>query len=238
MAAEEVKETVEGAEQSAPEAEAVPSTEDCSKCSGSEADDEEAADAVPEAEPKATSAGGTCAGEGAKRVEGEARLEGLDQQVDEAPEEPDWKDKFMRLHADWDNYRKRMDEQRADERVRANERLITDLLPLIDDFKHAIDYAEKNGEGDLLDGVKAISSKFYASLEKNGLQEIDPAGEPFDPIFHQAVGTVEDTEAYDETVKDVYQKGYKLGIKVIRPAMVTITTGGEKRPKEEEKTEE
>jgi molecular chaperone GrpE len=153
-------------------------------------------------------------------------------------EEVDWKDKYLRLHADWENYRKRMDEQRADERVRATESLMKELLPLIDDMHHALDYAEKNGDGDLKEGFSAIETKFLSSLEKHGLQVIDPAGEPFDPIMHQAVSTVEDAEVFDETVKDVYQKGYKLGIKVLRPAMVTVSTGGEKRPAENEQEEE
>ena len=153
-------------------------------------------------------------------------------------EEVDWKDKYLRLHADWENYRKRMDEQRADERVRATESLMKELLPLIDDMEHALDYAEKNGDGDLEEGFSAIETKFLSSLKKHGLQVIDPAGEAFDPIMHQAVSTVEDAEVFDETVKDVYQKGYKLGIKVLRPAMVTISTGGEKRPAEKEQEEE
>ena len=145
-------------------------------------------------------------------------------------EEIDWKDKYVRLHADWENYRKRMDEQRSDERVRATENLMRELLPLIDDMSHALDYAKNNGETNLIEGFSAISTKFIAGLEKHGLQEIDPKGQPFDPILHQAVSTVEDDSVFEETVRDVYQKGYKLGIKVLRPAMVTITTGGEKRP--------
>ena len=153
-------------------------------------------------------------------------------------EEIDWQDKYLRLHADWENYRKRMDEQRADERVRATENLMKELLPLIDDMRHALDYAEKNGDGELKEGFSAIETKFLASLEKHGLQVIDPAGEPFDPFMHQAVSTVEDTEVFDETVKDVFQKGYKLGIKVLRPAMVTISIGGKKRPVEVEQEED
>ena len=146
--------------------------------------------------------------------------------------EIDWQDKFVRLHADWDNYRKRVDEQRADERARATERLMSDLLVCVDDMTRTIDYATEHGEGDLLSGVVAVNNKFRDVLEKHGLVEIDPTGEPFDPIIAQAVGTVEDVEVFDETVRDVYQKGYRLGIKVLRPAMVTITTGGKKRPAE------
>ena len=76
--------------------------------------------------------------------------------------------------------------------------------------------------------------KLVDALVKDGVVVIDPAGEPFDALEAQAVGTVPDEEAFDETVRDVYQKGYKMGKKVLRPAMVTITTGGPTRPKEDE----
>ena len=154
-------------------------------------------------------------------------------------EAAEWKDKFMRLHAEWDTYRRRTNEQREAEKARAAEKLVTSLLPVIDDFERTIDYAEKNGEGELLGGVRAVHSKFVGVLVKDGVEVIDPAGEAFDALEAQAVATVPDTEAFDETVHEVYQKGYRLGAKVIRPAMVTVTTGGPKRPKpEEDETEE
>lgn len=154
-------------------------------------------------------------------------------------EAAEWKDKFMRLHAEWDTYRRRTNEQREAEKARAAEKLVTSLLPVIDDFERTIDYAEKNGEGELIGGVRAVHSKFVGVLEKDGVEVIDPAGEAFDALEAQAVATVPDTEAFDETVHEVYQKGYRLGAKVIRPAMVTVTTGGPKRPKpEEDETEE
>ena len=163
---------------------------------------------------------------------GEQDSDNNSEEPKEPKEEIDWQDKFVRLHAEWDNYRKRMDEQRADERARATERLMSDLLVCVDDMSRTIDYATEHGEGDLIDGVVAVNNKFRDVLEKHGLVEIDPAGQAFDPLIAQAVGTVEDASVFDETVKDVYQKGYRLGIKVLRPAMVTITSGGEKRPVE------
>lgn len=153
-------------------------------------------------------------------------------------EAADWKDKFMRLHAEWDTYRRRTNEQREAEKIRAAEKLVTSLLPVIDDFERTIDYAEKNGEGELLGGVRAVHSKFVDVLKKDGVEVIDPAGEAFDALEAQAVATVPDEEAYDETVHEVYQKGYKLGSKVLRAAMVTVTTGGPKRPKPEAEDEE
>ena len=144
------------------------------------------------------------------------------------------KDKYLRLQAEWDNFRKRTAEQAEDQRVRATERLMGDILPVLDDFERAIAHADTNGEQGLLDGVKAISSKLGNVLEKHGLVTIDPAGEAFDALQHQAVSTVEDTTVPDETVAQVYQKGYRLGVKVIRPAMVVISSGGPKREKPEE----
>ena len=153
-------------------------------------------------------------------------------------EAKDWQDKFMRLHAEWDTYRRRTAEQREQERARAAEKLVTSLLPVIDDFERTIDYAENNGESGLLDGVKAVHTKVVDVLKKEGVVVIDPAGDAFDALEHQAVATVEDDQVPDETVRDVYQKGYKLSEKVLRPAMVRVTTGGPKRLKEESSEEE
>ena len=146
----------------------------------------------------------------------------------------DWQNKYLRLHAEWDTYRRRTNEQRKDEKARANEKLVASLLPVLDDFERTIDYAQKNGTENLLGGVEAVYAKLINTLQTDGVEVIDPAGEPFDALQHQAVATVPDTEAYDETVAAVYQKGYRIGGKVIRPAMVTVTTGGPKRPVEDE----
>ena len=160
-----------------------------------------------------------------------AAAEALEKAQAEAAE---WKDKYVRLHAEWDTYRRRTEEQRKAEKALATERLVNDILPVLDDFERTIDYAVANGETGLLDGVKAVQSKLHGVLGKSGLEQLDPVGEPFDALQHQAVATVPDEEAYDETVHQVYQKGYKMGAKVLRPAMVTVTTGGPKRPKPEE----
>lgn len=178
-----------------------------------------------------------------------AEAEGvLEAQAEEAPtndelvekaqaEAKDWQDKYLRLHAEWDTYRRRTAEQREQERLRAGEKLVEKLLPVIDDFERTIDYAEKNGEAGLIDGVKAVHSKFVNVLETGGVQVINPAGQAFDALECQAVATVDDASVPDETVHEVYQKGYKMGTKVLRAAMVTVTTGGPKRPKPESEDE-
>lgn len=193
------------------------------------------------------------AGETAEELEaqfvGEADSEEGQPQAEapEADEDPlakalaeveDWKGRFMRLHAEWDTYRRRTEEQRAEDKARAGENLVTGLIPVLDDFERSIDYAVNNGEVGLLDGVKQVYSKLVGVLEKGGVVVIDPAGEPFDALEHQAVANVDRSDVYDETVEQVYQKGYKMGRKVIRPAMVTVATGGPKRPVEDAAEEE
>ena len=146
----------------------------------------------------------------------------------------DARDRTARLQADWENFRRRTAQERIAERERATEKLVTALLPVIDDIERAISHARAAEMDDqasqFVDGVDAVHTKILDVLAKEGVEVIDPAGEAFDPIEHQAVGRVEDAEQYDETVNDVYQKGYRMGDHVIRAAMVTVTYGGEKRP--------
>lgn len=207
--ADEVTEGAAEAAASAPEVEAAETSEASEADSEADSIEEEAEEIVADAERVA-------------KAEAEAAA---------------MRDKYLRLQAEWDNYRKRTAEEAGEMRVRAAEKLMGDLLPVMDDFERAIAHAEANGDAGLLDGVKAISTKLSESLGKHGLETIDPAGEAFDALEHQAVGQVEDTNVPDETVAQVYQKGYRLGKKVIRPAMVTISTGGPKREVESDDAE-
>lgn len=144
-----------------------------------------------------------------------------------------WQGKYMRLHAEWDNYRRRTQEQREVEKARAAAAIVENLIPVVDDFERTVDYAEKNGTDNLLEGVVAVHNKFVDVLAKHGVEVINPVGEAFDALEAQAVAMIPNTEVPDETVMDVYQKGYKLGGKVIRSAMVTVSTGGPKRETEQ-----
>ena len=162
----------------------------------------------------------------------------MEDQIEAAKKEAaDATERMLRLQADWENFRRRTAAERLAEKERAAEKLVTNLLPVIDDIERAIEHAGAT-DGDtqfqqFVDGVSAVHAKMLGVLEKEGVEPIDPAGEPFEPLAHQAVGRVEDKEAYDETVAQVYQKGYRMGDKVIRTAMVTVTYGGPKRPAEE-----
>ncbi|WP_346697206.1 nucleotide exchange factor GrpE [Thermophilibacter mediterraneus] len=173
-----------------------------------------------------------------ERDELQKKLSEVEDQIESAKKDAaEAKDRLVRLQADWDNYRRRTAAERLVERERAAEGLVTNLLPVIDDIERAIEHAgatEENAQlKQFVDGVSAVHAKMLAVLAKEGVEPIDPAGEPFEPLAHQAVGRVEDKDAYDETVAQVYQKGYRMGDKVIRTAMVTVTYGGPKRPTED-----
>ena len=145
------------------------------------------------------------------------------------------RDRHARLQAEWDNYRKRTAAERKSERDRAAEKLVTDLLPVLDDLERAINHARESGEGGTLtDGVEAIQGKFLQILGKHKVSVVPAKGEAFDAMKHQAVGTQEDESVPEETVVQVYQQGYQMGDRVIRPAMVVTSTGGPARVAEEE----
>lgn len=149
-------------------------------------------------------------------------------------EAAEWQGKYLRLHAEWDTYRRRMKEQREEEKMRATEKLVEDIIPVLDDFERTIDYANENGEEGLLGGVTAVHNKLKEVLVKEGVEVIDPVGQPYEALEAQAVATVENPTVPDETVEQVYQKGYRMGNKVLRPAMVTVAVGGPKRETDEE----
>lgn len=150
----------------------------------------------------------------------------------------EWQGKYLRLHAEWDTYRRRMKEQREEESRRATEKLVEDIIPVLDDFERSIDYANENGEEGLLGGVTAVYAKLNEVLVKEGVEIIDPVGQPYEALEAQAVATVDNPNVPDETVEQVYQKGYRMGNKVIRPAMVTVAVGGPKRETDEEEDNE
>ena len=153
-------------------------------------------------------------------------------------EAAEWQGKYLRLHAEWDTYRRRMKEQREEESRRATEKLVEDIIPVLDDFERSINYANENGEEGLLGGVTAVYAKLNEVLVKEGVEIIDPVGQPYEALEAQAVATVDNPNVPDETVEQVYQKGYRMGNKVIRPAMVTVAVGGPKREIDEEEDNE
>ena len=168
----------------------------------------------------------------------QTELDSVSDQIEVAKQQAaEANDRFLRLQADWDNYRRRTAQERLDERQRATEKLVVDLLPVIDDLERAIEHADNLTDPaaqQFVEGVSAVCNKLVGVLNKEGVEVVNPVGEAFDPLSHQAVSQIEDTQAYDETVAQVYQKGYRMGGKDIRTAMVVVTHGGPKRPVEQE----
>lgn len=155
------------------------------------------------------------------------REEQIEEQVEETVEEPAAEpqpardDAYLRLAADFDNYRKRVAREQADLSWRANERLLSELLPVIDDLERALEAAAAHEEATLEEGVRLVHRSLSGLLERHGLSEIEADG-AFDPHVHEALLTRAAEGAEQGSVVQVLQKGYRLGDRVLRPARVIV----------------
>lgn len=130
------------------------------------------------------------------------------------------KDKYLRLMAEYDNFRKRSAKERIELNASVTGSTISEILPVFDNFERALN-AETTDEN-YKQGVSMIFNQFGEALKKLGVEVIDPTGQPFDPNEANAVNQIEDPELPENTVAQVFQKGYKIGGKVIRYAMVAV----------------
>ena len=129
-------------------------------------------------------------------------------------------DRLQRLAAEFDNFRKRNAREQAAFAERANERLVKELIPVLDDLGRALEAASEHEEGKVEDGVRLVHRALADLLAKQGLTEIATDGK-FDPHVHEALLS-QPSEAEEGSVIDVVQKGYKLGERVVRPARVVV----------------
>jgi len=143
------------------------------------------------------------------------------------------RDQALRAQAENENVRRRAQRDVENAHKFALERFASDLLPVVDSLERAVDAArDESGEGAsaaIADGVGLSLKLFIDTLAKSDLVQIDPAGQPFDPNFHQAVSLVESDTAEPGSVIQVLQKGYTLNGRLVRPAMVVVS----KAPKNE-----
>ncbi|HET7857546.1 MAG TPA: nucleotide exchange factor GrpE [Gaiellaceae bacterium] len=135
-------------------------------------------------------------------------------------------DSLQRLKAEFDNYRKRAARDQESLVARAHERLVKELLPVVDDLERALQAAEQHEEAKLEEGVRLVHRALADALAREGLEEVDVDGK-FDPHVHEALLS-QPSEAEEGSVIEVLQKGYKLGDRVLRPARVVVAG-----PKEE-----
>lgn len=128
--------------------------------------------------------------------------------------------KYLRLMADFQNYKRRTEKEKGDIYAFANEKIVSELLNVIDNFERALD-AGSDGDS-FVEGMNLIFKQLQGVLEKAGVVEIEALGKDFDPNFHHAVLTEDSTEYESGKVTAVLQKGYLLNNKVIRPTMVKV----------------
>lgn len=176
-----------------------------------------AAPAAPPAAPAAVPAPTAAAADGAEPAVSSKEVEELKAQAAEANQN------YLRARADLQNFRRRGEEERLRIIRDANERLIKELLPVLDDFDLALDAARKTESYEqLIGGVEAIIRKFQDTMGKQGVKPIPAVGEPFDAEVHEAVMLDEESEEPDETVTAELRKGYTLHERVIRPSLVKV----------------
>jgi molecular chaperone GrpE len=134
-------------------------------------------------------------------------------------------ERLMRLQAEFENYRKRMDREKEDNVRYASENIVRALVDIYENLERAVDAGEKSpGSGDLLQGVRMTLDQLEEVLAAEGLEPIEAVGKPFDPDYHEAVSRAPSKEPENLVVKE-YMRGYLLNSKVIRPAKVEVSTG-------------
>ena len=136
----------------------------------------------------------------------------------------DYLDQLRRLAAEFDNYKKRMAREHEELRERAAERLLRDLLPVFDDLGRALSAFETAETEAIADGVALVHRALWTLLEREGVAELDPTGDMFDPHRHEALLS-QPADAPEGTVLEVIQKGFLLGDRVLRPARVVVAGG-------------
>lgn len=142
----------------------------------------------------------------------------------------DLNDKYLRLYAEFDNYKKRVAKDKEGLVKYANESLIYDLLPSIDHLDIALKHSGEDAPQALREGVEITLREMLRTLEKFGLKSIESMGRPFDPEFHHAMTQVEKDDVEDNTVVEEYRRGYIYNDKVLRASLVSVS----KRPKRAE----
>lgn len=151
--------------------------------------------------------------------------EKTEEKAEEKTEEKadDGNEKYVRLMAEFQNYKKRVAKEKNDIREYATEKLVMELLPVLDNFERALAASAEDDPAGYAKGMELIFTQMVTELQKSGLVEVEAEGQDFDPTKHNAVMTEENEELESGKVSKVLQKGYALNDKVIRPSMVAVT---------------
>ena len=151
--------------------------------------------------------------------------ENTEEKAEEKTEEKadDGNEKYVRLMAEFQNYKKRVAKEKNDIREYATEKLVMELLPVLDNFERALAASAEDDPAGYAKGMELIFTQMVTELQKSGLTEVEAEGQDFDPTKHNAEMTEENEELESGKVSKVLQKGYALNDKVIRPSMVAVT---------------
>ncbi len=180
-----------------------------------------AADASPAAPAGPSGGNGSPAPSIEERL---AKLEAEKAQL--AKEKQDNWDRLLRTTADLDNVRKRTRREIDDARTEARSKVLREMLPVIDNLERAVEHAESGqgntGVASLIEGVKLVLRQFAQALERSDVMPVDAVGKPFDPNMHEAISQIETTEHAPGSVVQALQKGYTIGNRLLRPALVVV----------------
>lgn len=156
----------------------------------------------------------------------ESQVKKLEEKVKQLEAEiADYVDTLKRVQAQFENYKKRIKKEFDTFTQISTHKLVKELLPILDNLERALSSAESTDDkGKIIEGVKLIYDQFKQALEKQGLKAVDPAGDRFDPYFHEAIMQVESDEHEDNTVVEVFQKGYLINDHLLRPAIVKVSS--------------
>ena len=141
----------------------------------------------------------------------------------DAPEEKESADQLLRLRADFENSKKRLEREKSEAIKYANEKLLIEILPIMDNFDRAMASLSEGHDPDKVkQGLKIAQEQLHAVLERHGVEQVKSEGAEFDPHLHEAVATVDDPKRKDGAIVDEVQRGYLLNGRLIRPSRVRI----------------
>ena len=186
------------------------------------AEAETAAAAGPEKEPRPADAEGSGSGPAEADNTQESEIEELKKKINELEKKnQEMREQVLRVRAEADNFRKRMQKEKDDFARFAREGFIRELLPVKDNLERALAHAEED-PGSIVDGVRLTLEQFDSILKSMGVEPVESLGQPFDPSLHEAMAQVESDECEPNTVVNELQKGYTLHGRLLRPAMVAV----------------
>ena len=158
------------------------------------------------------------------------QLEELAKDISNGEELQEHKDKYLRLYADFENYKKRVIKDKEELLKYGNESLLYELLPVIDNLEMALKHAKSDSSAQdnslitgIIQGIEITLREFMKVLEKFGVAAISAADKPFDPSVHHAMSQVERNDVHENTVVEEFRKGYMLNDKVLRPSLVSVS---------------